>query len=228
MSDNGENGRGTAGPGFPRKLLSGYALFRDNTLPGERERFQTLAEAGQKPEVMMISCCDSRATPETIFGAAPGDIFVVRNVANIVPPQDQQDDDSVSAALEFAVQALGVKHVVVMGHANCGGVDAFRKHMTGETLEPLSSGNFVGRWISHLKPVADRVERSEGETPAQLQRRLEEESVRQSIDNLKTYSWLSDRFESGQIGLHGAWFDISNGDLWTLNDETGAFESAAK
>ncbi len=214
------------GSEFPNRLLDGYAKFRGGRLPSDRDRYEDLAANGQKPEVMMISCCDSRAAPEVIFDSLPGEIFVVRNVANIVPPEDQQEGDSVSAALEFAILALGVKHVVVMGHGKCGGVDAFRKHMTGDPMDPLSSSNFVGKWISHLKPVADRIERVDGETPAQLQRKLEEASICQSIENLKTFPWIAQLYERGEIGLHGAWFDISNGELRTMDATTGAFGPA--
>ena len=207
--------------------MGGYAHFRKNRLSRERERYEELAETGQKPEVMVIACCDSRSAPEVIFGAAPGEVFVVRNVANIMPPYEQQGDyHSTSAALEFAVQVLRVRHIVVMGHGRCGGVDAFRKSMMGEAAEPLSAGDFIGKWISLLEPVAQRIERTGAESAAELQRKLEEESIRQSIEHLKTFPCVSILLEREQIGLHGAWFDISSGELWTMDDETGAFESA--
>ncbi|MGI9356556.1 MAG: carbonic anhydrase [Rhizobiaceae bacterium] len=219
--------RDVVDPGFPRKLLGGYAHFRKNRLSRERERYEELAETGQKPEVMLVGCCDSRSAPEVIFGAAPGEIFVVRNVANIVPPYEQQGDfHSTSAALEFAVQVLRVKHIVVMGHGRCGGVDAFRKQLTGESSEPLSPGDFIGKWISLLEPVAQRIERTGAESAAELQRKLEEESIRQSIEHLKTFPCVSILLEREQIGLHGAWFDISSGELWTLDEQSNAFESA--
>jgi len=227
LSDEVKKRRDVVDTGFPRKLLGGYAHFRKNRLPRERERYEELAETGQKPEVMLIGCCDSRSAPEVIFGAAPGEIFVVRNVANIVPPYEQQGDfHSTSAALEFAVQVLRVKHIVVMGHGRCGGVDAFRKQLTGEAAEPLSPGDFIGKWISLLEPVAQRITRTGAESPAELQRKLEEESIRQSIAHLKTFPCVSILLEREQIGLHGAWFDISSGELWTLNEESDAFESA--
>ena len=128
-------------PGFPRKLLGGYAHFRKSRLSRERERYEQLAEQGQKPDTMIIACCDSRSAPEIIFDTAPGEIFVVRNVANIMPPYESDGDyHGTSAALEFAVQALRVKHIVIMGHGRCGGIDAFRRQLTGETAEPLSPG----------------------------------------------------------------------------------------
>ncbi len=210
---------------FPRKLLGGYAHFRKNRLSRERERYEELAEKGQKPETMIIACCDSRSAPETIFGAAPGEMFVVRNVANIMPPYEQNGDyHGTSAALEFAVQELRVKHIVVMGHGRCGGISAFRNQMTGETNTPLSPGDFIGKWISLLEPVAKNLKCTGAETAAELQYKLEEESIRQSIAHLKTFPCVSILLEREQIGLHGAWFDISTGELWTMDSKTGVFE----
>ncbi len=212
-------------PAFPRKLLGGYAHFRKDRLERERERYQQLAETGQKPDTMIIACCDSRSAPETIFGAAPGEMFVVRNVANIMPPYERDGDyHGTSAALEFAVQELRVKHIVVMGHGRCGGIGAFRRQITREATEPLSPGDFIGKWISLLEPVAAKIERTGAETAEQLQYKLEEEGIRQSIEHLKTFPCVSILLEREQIGLHGAWFDISTGELWTMDEETGAFE----
>ncbi len=212
-------------PGFPRKLLGGYAHFRKTRLARERERYEELAETGQKPDTMIIACCDSRSAPETIFGTAPGEIFVVRNVANIMPPYESNGDyHGTSAALEFAVQELRVKHIVVMGHGRCGGIDAFRRQLSGEVAKPLSPGDFIGKWISLLEPVAHSIERSGDETPEELQMKLECGSIRQSIEHLKTFPCVSILLEREQIGLHGAWFDISSGELWTMNNDTGDFE----
>ncbi len=225
--DSAASRRELVDPGFPRKLLGGYAHFRKTRLSRERERYEELAEKGQKPETMIIACCDSRSAPETIFGAAPGEIFVVRNVANIMPPYESDGDyHGTSAALEFAVQALRVKHIVVMGHGRCGGVDAFRRQISGETSDPLSPGDFIGKWISLLDPVANSIERSEADTPEQLQFKLETGSIRQSIEHLKTFPCVSILLEREQIGLHGAWFDISSGELLTMNSKTGEFEQA--
>ncbi|MEP0942029.1 MAG: carbonic anhydrase [Rhizobiaceae bacterium] len=212
-------------PGFPRSLLGGYAHFRKNRLSRERERYEQLAEIGQKPETMIIACCDSRSAPETIFGAAPGEMFVVRNVANIVPPYNVDANfGGTSAALEFAVQALRVKHIVVMGHGRCGGIAAFRQQLTGDAADPLSPGDFIGKWISLLEPAGQRIQRITGESAEELQGKLEAESIRQSIEHLKSFPCVSTLLERNQIGLHGAWFDISTGELWTLNSETDEFE----
>lgn len=228
MTDQNESKprRELVDPGFPRTLLGGYAHFRKNRLARERERYEELATKGQKPDTMVIACCDSRSAPETIFGAAPGEMFVVRNVANIMPPYEQKGDyHGTSAALEFAVQALRVRHIVVMGHGRCGGINAFRNQMSGETADPLSPGDFIGKWISLLEPVAQNLKCTGAESPEKLQRMLEEESIRQSIEHLKTFPCVSILLEREQIGLHGAWFDISSGELWTMNEETGVFEN---
>ena len=226
MSDTDQKPRREqVSPDFPRTLLGGYAHFRKNRLAHERERYEELAATGQKPETMLIACCDSRSAPETIFGAAPGEMFVVRNVANIMPPhEDTGDFHGTSAALEFAVQALRVKHIVVMGHGRCGGIAAFRAQMTGQSGEPLSPGDFIGKWISLLEPVATSMECTGAETAEELQWKLEAQSIRQSIEHLKTFPCVRILLERGQIALHGAWFDISSGELWTLNPETNAFE----
>ncbi|MEL7271900.1 MAG: carbonic anhydrase [Pseudomonadota bacterium] len=211
--------------GFPRALLGGYAQFAKNRLAHERVRYEQLAARGQKPTTMIIACCDSRSAPETIFGAAPGEMFVVRSVANIVPPHSQNRDyDATAAALEFAVQALKVQHIVVMGHGRCGGIAAFRSHMAGEAANPLSPGDFIGKWISLLEPVAQDLQCTGAESAEELQRKLEEQAIRQSLDHLKTFPCVSALLERGQIGLHGAWFDISSGELWTMDSATGAFE----
>ncbi len=209
---------------FPAKLLGGHERFRTTRLARERERYEELAETGQKPDTMVIACCDSRSSPETIFDAAPGEMFVVRNVANIMPPYEQDGEyHGTSAALEFAVQELRVKHIVVMGHGRCGGIKAFRGRLTGQDEQPLSPGNFIGRWISLLEPVAARIERVEGESAEALQTKLEEESIRQSIEHLKSFPCVSILLEREQIALHGAWFDISTGQLSVLDGRTGEF-----
>src|ERR1700746_1583640 len=134
---------------FPKSLLDGYRTFRTQRLPTEQTRYRELSVRGQSPEVMVIGCCDSRVSPEVIFDAGPGELFVVRNVANLVPVYAPDGGThGVSAALEYAVNALRVKHVVVLGHAQCGGIRAFI-----DKIEPLSTGGFIGRWTSmFLKP----------------------------------------------------------------------------
>ena len=151
---------------FRERLIDGYRAFLDSRLPREQDRYRELAEAGQSPEVMVIGCSDSRVSPEVIFDARPGELFVVRNVANIVPPYAPDGQaHGVSAALEFGVAALKVKHIVVLGHAHCGGVKAF-----AEKAEPLSPGDFIGRWMRLMAPAAEKVGAPDGNSVAGLSR----------------------------------------------------------
>src|SRR6478752_9379601 len=138
---------------LPARLIEGYDAFRTGRLPAEQNRYRELAERGQTPEIMVIGCCASRVSPEVIFDARPGELFVVRNVANLVPPFETGGTyHGVSAALEFGVAALKVKDIVVLGHAHCGGVKAF-----AEEHEPLSPGDFIGRWMSLLAPAVEKI-----------------------------------------------------------------------
>ena len=209
---------------FPTLLLDGYRSFKGNRYAGEHALYRRLAERGQKPEVMVIACCDSRAAPETIFDAAPGEIFVVRNVANLVPPYEPDDTyHSTSAALEFAVQSLKVRHIVVLGHGRCGGIRAALQ----PAAEPLSPGDFIGKWMKLLQPAAGEIADCGGLTDAQRQTALERASVRHSIANLRTFPCVSILEDRNRLSLHGAWFDIADGELWTMNAATGDFSKAA-
>ncbi len=172
----------------------------------------------------MISCCDSRAAPETIFDAAPGEIFVLRNVANLVPPYAPDGEyHGTSAALEFAVQVLKVKHIVVMGHGRCGGVHAFREQYEGLAAEPLSPGDFIGKWISLLEPATKDIRCEDVSLATARQRALEEASVRQGIANLATFPCVNILLQKGRIAIHGAWFDIGTGELWLMEPSSGDF-----
>jgi carbonic anhydrase len=205
---------------FPQFLLDGYRNFMSGRYADERERYRTLAEGGQKPTTLVIACCDSRAAPETIFDAGPGQLFVMRNVANLVPPFGPDGTHhATSAAIEYAVVHLKIAHVVVMGHGRCGGIQAALNTAAGHAPE----GDFIGAWLSMVKPVADRVEANDLLTPAERQTALERIAVRQSIGNLLSFPYLKTRVEEGSISLHGAWFDISTGELWVMNGESGDF-----
>src|ERR1700682_1045927 len=158
---------------LPQRLIDGYNAFAGGRLAREQNRFRELAEGGQTPQVMIIGCCDSRVSPEVIFDARPGALFVVRNVANIVPPYAPDGQaHGVSAALEFGVAALKVKHIVVLGHAQCGGVKAF-----AEDAEPLSPGDFIGKWMRLMAPAAEKVGPRGALSPAHYLTRLEQAHV---------------------------------------------------
>ncbi|MFO1150266.1 MAG: carbonic anhydrase [Alsobacter sp.] len=208
---------------FPDRLIQGYQAFVDDRLPRERTRFQDLAAKGQRPEIMLIGCCDSRVSPEVIFDASPGEIFVVRNVANLVPPFETGGDyHSTSAALEFAVQALRVKHIVVLGHGRCGGIRAY-----ADDAEPLSPGDFIGKWMTLVRPAAERAGApAPGESLEDYVERLALISVEKSLENLLTFPCVRILSERGKIQLHGAYFDVSTGILRVRDPATGAFAPA--
>jgi carbonic anhydrase len=204
---------------FPQPLVEGYREFADGRLRHEQGRYRELAEAGQSPEVMVIGCCDSRVSPEVIFDARQGELFVVRNVANSVPPYEPDGHaHGVSAALEFGVAALKVKHIVVLGHARCGGVKAF-----AENAEPLSPGDFIGNWMRLMAPAAEKAGPQDKLSWADYITRLEQANVANSLDNLKTFPRLRELIASGRIAIHGAYFGVATGDLLLRDESTGAF-----
>jgi carbonic anhydrase len=208
---------------FPQRLLDGYRAFRDARLRREQDRYRELAESGQSPETMVIGCCDSRVSPEVIFDARPGELFVVRNVANIVPPYAPDGRaHGVSAALEFGVAALKVKHIVVLGHAHCGGIKAF-----AEKAAPLSPGDFIGNWMRLMAPAAETVGPQSGLSWPDYLTRLEQANVVNSLNNLLTFPRLREFIEHGAIATHGAYFGVAKGELSVRDEASGAFVSMA-
>ncbi len=206
---------------FPERLLSGYQAFVGDRLVRERERYEALAEKGQSPEIMIIGCCDSRVSPEVIFDASPGEMFVVRNVANLVPPYEPNGEyHGTSAALEFAVQALKIKHIVVLGHARCGGIRAF-----ADEAEPLSPGDFIGKWMSLIAPAAERAGPPSGDRAAYLAK-LELASIENSLRNLMTFPCIRVLVEKGRLALHGAYFGVATGTLLLRDPDSGEFHPA--
>ncbi|RVU20135.1 carbonic anhydrase [Methylobacterium oryzihabitans] len=208
---------------FPQTLTDGYRAFLGDRFQREQGRYKALAET-QSPEILVISCCDSRVSPEVIFDASPGELFVVRNVANLVPPFESGGEyHGTSAALEFAVQALKVKHIVVLGHARCGGVRAF-----ADDVAPLSPGDFIGRWVSLIRPAAEKLK---AEAPDAAKRpdyllRLEYATVENSLANLLTFPCVRILVERGRLHLHGAHFGIASGELRLRDPQTGEFHLA--
>jgi carbonic anhydrase len=204
----------TPADALPADLLDGYTRFRDTRYAVERERYRRLDTEGQRPRTMVVACSDSRSGPETVFDAGPGELFIVRNVAALVPVYEPDArSHAASAALEFAVLALGVRTIVVMGHGRCGGVAA-----AFSDAAPLTTTDFIGTWVAGLRDLADELEPSDWADPTRSHRGLELRSIEQSMVNLRTFPWIRSREKAGTLALHGAWFDIGLGELHGLTE----------
>jgi carbonic anhydrase len=199
-------------------LIAGYRRFRAGTWRNERARFDELSKFGQKPRALVIGCSDSRTDPQMVFNAAPGELFVIRNVANLVPPYgpDHQPHGS-SAAIEFAVRVLKVPQIIVMGHAMCGGIQAL---LNGA---PAEVSDFVGQWVRIAEPARRRAMTEPVEHRQDI---CEHESVRLSLDNLMTFPWIASAVRASELKLHGCFFDIRSGILERLSGD-GVFNTIA-
>ena len=192
-------------------LIAGYRRFRSGTWQAERTRFEALSRLGQRPRALVIACSDSRTDPQMVFNARPGELFVVRNVANIVPPYGPDDQPhGVSSAIEFAVRSLHVRDIVVLGHAMCGGIKALLEDAPNEVLD------FVGHWVRIAEPARQRSMQAPKE---QRQSICEHDAVHLSLDNLLTFPWIKDAVDAGHITLHGCFFDIRSGILERLGGD---------
>ena len=219
----------TSASHLPERLVEGYRAFLEGRFPNERRRYEALAETGQKPRIMLIGCCDSRCAPEDIFDASPGEIFVLRNVAALVPPYKPNDDyHSTSAALEFGVMGLRVEHIVVLGHESCGGVKAFADNEADPYIRPLSPGDFIGQWIKLIAPAAQRLGQPAGKPDAGYIERLAFQSIRQSIANLRSFPCVKTLEEKGRLSIHGAYFGVADGRLLALDEARGTFDPVAE
>jgi carbonic anhydrase len=202
-------------------LLEGQEKFKDRFYRDEPDLMRDLVENGQSPATFIISCSDSRVDPSLITGAKPGELFTVRNVANLVPPYEPDGrHHGTSAALEYAVRDLKVDHVVVLGHAHCGGIQALLSNARGEPLDR----DFINEWVS-LAMEASRLHVIDPESPegsravtveflAANAGLVERAAIKGSLRNLKTYPWVRERVDAGNLALHGWWFDLDTGDLW--------------
>jgi carbonic anhydrase len=206
---------------FPETLTDRYRRFKHRIYVPNADQYEELATYGQSPEIMLISCCDSRVDPETIFNAMPGELFVARNVANLIPPYETSGKfHGVSAGIEFAVLNLRVKHIVVMGHSGCGGVKA----ALDQSAAIQTEAQFISRWMSMLDEArltvlaAHQMKSQDEKLDA-----LEKEGIKASIKNLRTFPFVREREEKGKLSLHGAHFDIKTGTLSVLNHSRGAF-----
>jgi len=219
------------------QLLAGIKGFQERFYEQDPEHMQQLTEQGQKPKVLLIACSDSRVDPAILTAAAPGDLFVVRNVANLVPPYKLEGSyDGARAAIEYAVRDLGVNHIVVLGHAHCGGIKALLATLSGQRLER----DFIGSWVSMAldacfkyilnpggksQPLTDDMEVNEVDigTLCQHQHLAERAAIRGSLANLATYPWIKERMADGTLSLHGWWFDLETGDLWSTDADNTTF-----
>ncbi len=205
---------------LPPYLVERYNGWQSTTLAENRAHYRHLADEGQSPRSMIIACCDSRVSVSSMFGESAGDFFTHRNIANFVPPFDPDGDtNGTSAAIEYAVTALKVSHLVVMGHSKCGGVAGCHALCSGDAPELESS--FVGRWVAAIKPGYDRITG----LPEDVQlTALEREATKVSLENLMTFPFVKEAVAAGDLALHALWIDIREGELLQYRPETGGFE----
>lgn len=211
-------------PAF-RKVLEGFKHFKETTYRQQTELFRILA-AKQAPKAMMIACCDSRVDPAIITNADPGDLFIVRNVANIVPPKalPRNTHHGTSAALEFAVFALQVDYIIVMGHAGCGGIRA----LMNDDPEIGPGREFIYPWMQIAQPARHRTLRLHGTEPFDEQVRFcEQENIKVSLDNLLSFPWIRERVQAGTLKLEGLYFDIANGTMYRYDPRQDRFNAVA-
>lgn len=206
---------------LPSYLIHRYHGWKATTYSENRTWYRRLAEDGQRPRAMVISCCDSRVHVTSIFGADQGEFFIHRNIANLVPPYNPDGDHhGTSAAVEYAVRALKVAHVIVLGHSQCGGVAGCHDMCTGHAPELEEKTSFVGTWLNLLRPGFERVK----DLPADHRiEALERESVVISLENLMTFPFVKSALEAGDMTLHGLWTDIGEGGLEQYDPVSGKF-----
>lgn len=206
---------------LPEYLVRRYQGWRATVYAENRPWYRRLAEDGQRPRAMVISCCDSRVHVTSIFGADSGEFFIHRNIANLVPPFSPDGGlHGTSAAVEYAVSSLRVSHVIVLGHSQCGGVKGCLAMCEGHAPELMEATSFIGRWMDILRPGYDAL--APGEEPARLQA-LEKAAVTISLANLMTFPFVRDAVEADDLTLHGLWHDIGEGTLEAFDPAMDAF-----
>jgi len=200
------------------RMIKGFRHFRKNYFAGTSDLFQEL-QAGQQPKTLMIACSDSRVDPALLTRSKPGELFVVRNVASLVPPYEPDSHHhGVSAALEYAVKILQVEHIIVLGHANCGGIRALME------ADGMNAGEFIGNWVNIAANAREEVREKLSHKPLELQlRACEEAAILQSVENLLTFPWIKERSEAGTLSIHGWYFDLHRGELLDYDPETSEF-----
>lgn len=207
---------------LPNYLVQRFHGWKATTYAENAAWYRRLAESGQHPRAMIISCCDSRVHVTSVFGADQGEFFLHRNIANLVPPfVSDGSQHGTSAALEYAVTALKVAHIIVLGHSNCGGVKGCHDMCSGTAPELEEKSSFVGRWMDILRPGYERVK--DIKDPAVRTAALEKEAVLVSLENLMSFPFVKSAFDSGHLTLHGLWHDIGEGGIEQYNASTGKF-----
>jgi len=205
----------------PQQLIAGFQRFRERSLADGNAQFFELVQFGQAPSTLVVGCCDSRVDPALIMDCAPGDLFVIRNVANLVPPAENQGHyHGTSAALEFGVCNLAVQHIIVLGHAQCGGIHAL--------LEGGVAGDdsFIAEWMRIADDARKKIEHEHAAASSEVRHRMcEQQAILVSLKNLMTFSWISERVELGKLTLHGWYFDIERGELLGYNAASSRFET---
>jgi carbonic anhydrase len=203
---------------LPKSLVEGHLRFRRDSYARDRGRYQQLAQLGQSPVAMVVGCCDARVDVSLIFDAKPGDLFILRNVANLVPPYEPEGKyHGTSAAIEFAVLGLNVPNLIVLGHSRCGGVAAYRQ----KVRENVTKEGFIGQWLTLL----DNLKLEEADISARGdETAFELAAIRSSLKNLRTFPFVRKAMEDGRLALHGLHFDIGAGELLQLDQASGRFE----
>lgn len=203
-----------------KRLVEGYRSFHKKHFEGDCTLYDDLVTHGQKPEILLIACCDSRVDPAIVFNCTPGDLFVVRNVANLVPPyQDDPKYHSTSAAMQFAVCNLKVKDIIIFGHSYCGGIQSLFEDYNKE------EHSFISEWMGIAEPARDAViDKYPGRKKEELCSHCEKESLVISYKNLYTFPWINERIENGDLNAHAWHFDIKSGKIAAYDEENKAFE----
>jgi carbonic anhydrase len=218
------------------KLFDGIKNFQQRAYEQDSASMKSLVEDGQRPKILLIACSDSRVDPAILTNAEPGDLFVIRNVANLVPAYDIESKyDGARAAIEYAVRDLEVEHIVILGHARCGGINALLKTLSGQKIQR----DFIGDWVSLamdgcMHYAIEQIAKSDnelGESVSEVnldnlrehQHLVERAAIRGSLDNLRTYPWIKQRIDTEILNLHGWWFDLESGDLWATDAENTVF-----
>jgi carbonic anhydrase len=204
----------------PQQLIRGFQRFRERHFTDDDVLYRQLVEQGQTPGILVVACCDARVDPAIVLDCAPGDLFVIRNVANLVPPAESRSGHhGTSAALEFGVRNLGVRHIIVLGHAHCGGIRALME--AGGADEPDS---FIGDWMRLVERARAGAEQDMPQASKEERlRNCEQRAILVSLDNLMTFPWVRERVAKGELMLHGWYFDIERGRLLGHDATTGEF-----